>query len=697
MRAKASFFWTNNNGVNNNPEIVVGSTTVGTGTNIDGVTTAQATVSINLGSGNSVLATGYNAIANTNGSSTSTITIGGNISTSGDGIDLAGNGSITNSGLIATTGGFGIAVNGNATLNNTGTITNSGGSAFEAVRIYGTSTITNMGTISGTVYGVGIGANSTLFNYGTISGPADSVYYNSPNGTVVIETNSVFNGTINGAGATNAKLDFNINGLTSQQQTALTTYLNTHAASGTYTIGADTYTWAGFATGDVALGTGVVTIMSSTFATTPGLDSNQRGIASNIDTASVGSSSAISHITTALGSLPVSNIAGALDELAPTKFNQFASSTAFNNATFAVADMDNYLDGERTGPNGTFAGGNGQVDTRNFVIQDANVDPGLQMIHSRMLAWNDLPGTITDVPGAVLGGIDMKDAKQMKSCPACTASSPWNVFLRGSVVLAQDFSQADVPHSDNNTVSITAGADYRLSEHFLVGATMSYAHTDATLDDFGSSGTVDSYSPGIYASYADGGWFANFIGRYSYNSYTENRNIAFLGQTANGGTEGNEGMIDLDGGYLFHSGPWSYGPVAGIQYTHLTVDGYTEQDSDANLTVQEDQSDSLRSRLGGEVRYNTCGCGVTFSPHLTATWQHEFLDQSRGLTSSFTQFSGGSFTVRTDDPSRDSALVDLGLDAKVASSVTVFGDYVVQAGQSNYFGQSLQAGVRVNF
>jgi uncharacterized protein YhjY with autotransporter beta-barrel domain len=435
--------------------------------------------------------------------------------------------------------------------------------------------------------------------------------------------------------------------------------------------------------------------LNTNFASIAGLNANQRGIASSIDTASAGSSSAISHITTALGSLPTTDVAGALDQLAPTKFNQFASSTAFNNATFDVADMDNYLDGERLGPNGTFVGGNGQVDTHNFVINDPNVDPGLQMIHSRMLAWNDLPGVISDVPGAVLGGVDMKEVKPQ--CTACTASNPWNVFLRGSVILAQDFSQGDVPHADGNTAAVTAGADYRLTDHLLVGATMSYAHTDATLDDFGSSTTVDSYSPGIYASYADGGWFANFIGRYSYNSYTENRNIAFLGQTANGGTDGNEGVIDLDGGYLFHNGPWSYGPVAGIQYTHLTVNGYSEQDSDANLTVDEDQSDSLRSRLGGEVRYNTCGCGVTFSPHLTATWQHEFLDQSRGLTSSFNQFGGGSFTVRTDDPSRDSALVDLGLDAKVDSAITVFGDYVVQAGQDNYFGQSLQAGVRVNF
>jgi outer membrane autotransporter protein len=265
------------------------------------------------------------------------------------------------------------------------------------------------------------------------------------------------------------------------------------------------------------------------------------------------------------------------------------------------------------------------------------------------------------------------------------------------VVLAQGFSQADVPHFDSNSESVLIGADYRVTQHFLAGLTASYAHSDATLDNFGSSATVDSYSPGVYASYADGGWYANFIGRYSYNTYTDDRRIAFLNQTADGASTGNEGLVDLDGGYDFHSGAWTFGPVAGLQYTHLTVNGYTEQNSDASLAVDEDQSDSLRSRLGGTVRFDCRECGVTFSPHLTATWQHEFMDQSRGLTSSFTQFSGGSFDVRTQGASQDSALIDIGLDAKVDDSITVFGDYVVQAGQDNYFGQSLQAGVRVNF
>jgi outer membrane lipase/esterase len=315
------------------------------------------------------------------------------------------------------------------------------------------------------------------------------------------------------------------------------------------------------------------------------------------------------------------------------------------------------------------------------------------MIHSRMLAWDDPSKVISDVPGAMLGGIDMKETS-----PAATANgTPWNVFVRGNVILAQGSSQADVPHFDDNTESAVIGADYRFTPHLLAGVTASYAHTDVTLDDLGSSATVDSYSPGVYASYADHGWFANFIGRYSYNTYTDDRSIAFLNQTATGATTGNEGVADLDGGYEFHSGAWTFGPVAGLQYTHLTVNSYDEQNSAANLAVAEDQSDSLRSRFGGSVRFDCRGCGVTFSPHLTATWQHEFMDQSRGITSQFTQFSGGSFNVRTPGQSGDSALVDLGLDARVNNATSIFGDYVVQAGQANYFGQSLQAGVRVSF
>lgn len=273
----------------------------------------------------------------------------------------------------------------------------------------------------------------------------------------------------------------------------------------------------------------------------------------------------------------------------------------------------------------------------------------------------------------------------------------WNVYVRGNVVLAQGSSTPDVSHFDDNTESVVLGADYRISPHFLVGVTAGYGHTDATLDYNGSSATVDSYSPGLYASYADNGWYVNVSGNYVFDNYTQDRVIGFLGQTAHSAPHGNEGVASLDGGYDFHRGAWTFGPLAGVQYTHLDVNGYHESGSAADLAVNEQQADSLRSRLGGRASFAFASGGIHFTPHLDVSWQHEFMDQSRGITSQFDSVGLGSFNVRTDSPSRDSALVDLGLAADLNGTVSVFGDYEVQAGQENYFGQSVQGGVKVGF
>ena len=438
-------------------------------------------------------------------------------------------------------------------------------------------------------------------------------------------------------------------------------------------------------------------IQSNSFFSLAGLTSNQQAILASINRGLEIGSAAPSFKTLVDSLSPLTNnpatLGAALDQLSPLQFGQFTSTTAFNNASFETEAQDNYLAGQRNGPNGTFTSGNGTIDASGLTLNDPSYDPTLAMVHSRMLAWNPGPLSVSDIASPVLGGVDMKDTKSMIS-PAET--NPWNVFVRGNVILAQGFSQPDISHFDDNTESVTVGSDYRITPNFLVGLAAGYAHTDATLDNNGSSATVDSYSPGFYASYADEGWYANVLGNYIHNAYTQSRVIGFLGQTADGAPEGNEGVANLDGGYDFHHGAFTFGPLAGLQYTHLTVDGYHETGSIADLSVDDQNADSLRSRLGGRINYAFAHCGINFTPHLDASWQHEFLDQSRGITS---QFNGGlgSFNVRTTNPSRDSALADAGLDAEINSTLTVFGDYEVQAGQENYFGQSVQAGVKIGF
>jgi outer membrane autotransporter protein len=140
--------------------------------------------------------------------------------------------------------------------------------------------------------------------------------------------------------------------------------------------------------------------------------------------------------------------------------------------------------------------------------------------------------------------------------------------------------------------------------------------------------------------------------------------------------------------------------TAGVQYTHLDVDSFKEDGAealDSDLSIGKQEADSLRSRVGGHVSYVFQTGKVLLTPHLDASWQHEFMDQAQGIDGQFVDFVGTPFSVKTPNPSRDSALVDAGLTADLNRRVSVFGDYLIQAGQSNYFGQSVQAGVKIGF
>jgi outer membrane autotransporter protein len=116
-----------------------------------------------------------------------------------------------------------------------------------------------------------------------------------------------------------------------------------------------------------------------------------------------------------------------------------------------------------------------------------------------------------------------------------------------------------------------------------------------------------------------------------------------------------------------------------------------------DLSVDNQSAESLRSRVGGTVRYDAKIGTVVLTPHLSAFWQHEFLDGANSITIQFEGLPVGSFAVQTTAGDSDNALLGFGLDAEVSNSLTLFIDYQSEAGGSTFFGQSASGGVRVNF
>ena len=82
---------------------------------------------------------------------------------------------------------------------------------------------------------------------------------------------------------------------------------------------------------------------------------------------------------------------------------------------------------------------------------------------------------------------------------------------------------------------------------------------------------------------------------------------------------------------------------------------------------------------------------------MTAVWQHEFLDDSSGITSTFNDFTASPFTIHTAAPSRDSALIGVGLTATLSNSMALYLNYLADVGATDYFSQSIIGGFKARF
>jgi autotransporter-associated beta strand protein len=701
-----------NSDANSGTVALNGSSTYGGGTTVDAGTLVIGT--------NSALGTGAVIAADPTITYTNSITVTNPIIMEGaTSLEVDNTDSATQSGVISSTNtGYTLTKAGTGTLTLTAANTDSVGTTVSAGTLVadtnsalgtGSVTVQNGGTLA-----VGDGTNTVTLaiggNYTQSSGGA--ITFSLHSNTISDQANVT--GTASVSGTINVNFNQNPTAPSSLPGAPATQYTYTLITSsnevGTFstldTTNAPTNVTATlvYQNNDVILD---VTSGAVFFPTTvPGLNGNQQSVLVSINTG-LGKSapgSSFAALTTALGTLYAGDpgaFGGALNELTTLGFANFSSSTAFNNASFYTQAIDSYLANHR-GADGSFVGSAGGIDSSGLAINDPSVDPALQGVHSRLLAWNPAPSTgrISDSPVVDMGGVDMKESQT--AVQPSGSDNPWDFFISGNAILAQDFSNASAgtSHIDATTGAVELGVDYKITSHVLVGAMFGYGHTDATLDNIGSKSSVDSYSPGVYASYADSGWYANALASYGFDSFSQDRNVSIgaFGGTAHSSPGGDQIVGDIDGGYDFHRHGWTFGPTLGVQYTHLDVDGFTESGlPGADLTVNKDESDSLRGGLGGRVSYAFQGAGVEFTPHLSAAWQHEFMDQSRGITSQFNGVGAGSFSVKTVNPSRDSALVDLGLDAEIDQTWTVYTDYSVQAGQSNYFGQAIQAGVKVSF
>jgi outer membrane autotransporter protein len=199
----------------------------------------------------------------------------------------------------------------------------------------------------------------------------------------------------------------------------------------------------------------------------------------------------------------------------------------------------------------------------------------------------------------------------------------------------------------------------------------------------------------LYATWYNHGFYLNAAIYGGYNNYASGRSA--LQGLASGKTGGAELSTFISGGYDFHFGPLTVGPIAALQYTYANVDGFSENGSLAPMQVESDSVNSLRSDVGFRLFYQWQIGKVIVEPSLKAAWKHEYLYSAIPITAGFAGLSGPSATFVGPGEGHDSAIVSAGVSVQLTPAISFYLNYDGQLGRQNYDSNAVTGGVRMTW
>ena len=161
----------------------------------------------------------------------------------------------------------------------------------------------------------------------------------------------------------------------------------------------------------------------------------------------------------------------------------------------------------------------------------------------------------------------------------------------------------------------------------------------------------DEIAGSLYAAFLGGPWWGTLIGTYGRLDYDVSRlvPIGITVQPNSGNTDGTNASVAAQAGFSFKNGLLTHGPVVGLTWQRVDVDGFTETGSFTSLAFAGQTRNSAISSLGWRASLDL---GM-LRPFGQLVWNHELASTGRNVTASLTT---------TDAPSYYMPAVVLGKD-----------------------------------
>ena len=268
---------------------------------------------------------------------------------------------------------------------------------------------------------------------------------------------------------------------------------------------------------------------------------------------------------------------------------------------------------------------------------------------------------------------------------ACDSAEPtrWGAWMTGLGGTGNVGGNANAGTLSYNFGGVAVGVDYRFDPRFLVGATVGYASGRQWVGGFQGVGWTDSYTAALYASFTEGGFYADGLVGYAYANNTLQRSIVIPGlaaRTATGTAGVNQFLGQVEAGYrfgLYAPAAASVAPFARFQTVAASQNAFTESGANSlNLNVAQQNTTSVRTVLGADLAAAIpVGPARTFDVALRLGWAHEYASTTRPVTASFAGAATVPFTVYGAQPQRDAAVIGLGLTTQIANGASVYARY----------------------
>jgi outer membrane lipase/esterase len=299
-------------------------------------------------------------------------------------------------------------------------------------------------------------------------------------------------------------------------------------------------------------------------------------------------------------------------------------------------------------------------------------------------------------------------------------------FINGSLRRGTHDTTDEETGFDFRSNGVTAGADYRLTDHLVLGA--AFGHSSGTTGFFDENGRLDSRdnSGSLYGTYYDEAFYTDFIATYGHISYDASRTNSFSINPAvapipdncsddgicsidtSGSTGAKRYAFAMNVGYSFHDRAWVFGPDAALNYSRINVGSMTESDSDGSgmaLQYADQTGESLVLKAGGHVSYAIGTPIAVILPEARIHYVHEFKDDQREVDARFLEDPTigtpngpvGNFFVLTDPPDRNYLDWAAGVSAQFPYGIVAFIDYSSIDGLADIRTHELSFGLRVEW